>query len=975
MSQIEWWGDQLLAYFFGSAADPVLYVAATPGSLRLATGARFATDQEAHQHFVEIFQAAVGRQLFSQAIDDELATWNRNATIEPTSLAVLLVGSCLAAHDMSTVEGHAYTRSLTRLISNGREHEAGNLAGAWIEFAAWLRRRREDGEPYASLTLPPERVGWKHVGYALDLTFPRDHDLALLADLLESEGYVGEPPSPPAVLGIFNRRGVAAFSDRFRDALASFREDHSIGVDRANHPFLRAVEIASRRPRTNDGLGAFSFVAALDGQQLRPYLVATSEAAARRSGFDHRRWGDRILLCQGDNFIEPVFQVLSGAKQLSGLAPFRRGGLLPFNGPLGAIYEACRGRTVSAAHHFLIDAARSTDLLRALCARPGGMRTAPALIPGWTQVLNAKVTSPKDLPEELTPGARGVYAASISFEGGIPIQDGYLAVPQLLPMVRCFGAEEATISGGSKPLERIPDDDGAFALPPSLAAATYEVQASASVPGFPAKRTLHLFAPGEYAEFKVPSGASKDVLFGEGGLSDEVKLADALTFAVADDVEHLGTSWGASSGVLWLGRVAGQLASTPRDGFDWQLETTNDGRRVVYRLGSVSSDMPPEDARVRDDGDHRGNLRLWRQAFKGELGPVVGPQALRELYRARAINVPVALRAVPSEYLTKPRLHEFLEVGGRVQQACDVLATIASRTQGVPAGRFFETLDAVLELGSLDTASKAAVARAWQEVGCVDLWWDATWRGMTVTFRPPRALIFRAGADLRCVITGLVSSRLRRQLTEAFERAGMELREKGSVSPHVPAQLVVHGTDFSSVITALDSCSLTTRCALPPLRETVATVANTIAAPRLPLSTAETTRYWSPSIAAFVEAQPADDVILTELSSVNTPKRYQISRSGQPVWWSASKVWGFLAFHLLRGREPFRSEDFGIRRVDSSPTFLPLPLARTVAALGPASPGPEGSGRTLTYLYPAMTSSLRRDVLDALGPFAMAVST
>ena len=104
------------------------------------------------------------------------------------------------------------------------------------------------------------------------------------------------------------------------------------------------------------------------------------------------------------------------------------------------------------------------------------------------------------------------------------------------------------------------------------------------------------------------------------------------------------------------------------------------------------------------------------------------------------------------------------------------------------------------------------------------------------------------------------------------------------------------------------------------------------------------------------------------------PHVYLIKNEGSRVATTYSRNWAILRAYREAGRTPFaRREGRALVRVVDGPMYLPQPIARLLAIVGPDAPAPElrprpgGLTPAIEYWYRFPTQRLLEQVVEFLG--------
>jgi hypothetical protein len=225
------WNAELFRRYFATDDDARPVRQLTIGAEELADVAG-APDTPADVQ--EAFESAMregcsARELEARLSVDAHSKWLRTGGKgEPPYVADLLF-TCYAAGlvDEDTVDVGDFRERLRILLG----HDVGQpvyplegLGKLWEQFAAWLRRQRDQGAPYRELMLP--ECGYEvRIGYSKRLVFPLRRDRQILIDVLAGADVGREPPLRDvlALLSKASHRFTPAFQTALDRALAAYR--------------------------------------------------------------------------------------------------------------------------------------------------------------------------------------------------------------------------------------------------------------------------------------------------------------------------------------------------------------------------------------------------------------------------------------------------------------------------------------------------------------------------------------------------------------------------------------------------------------------------------------------------------------------------------------------------------------------------------------------------------------------------------
>ncbi|MEZ4863838.1 MAG: hypothetical protein R3C14_21120 [Caldilineaceae bacterium] len=376
-----------------------------------------------------------------------------------------------------------FRRRLALLMEHdpGVSYPLAELADLWRAFSQWLDVMRNKGKPYRRLELPhPGRE--VRIGFSLKLTFPsrRDHDT--LVGLFANEGFANDPPIPN-ILSILGKNKFR-FSENFWEAYDDFRRAF-VGKDREleKYPFWGAVRdavasIQNQQVNAAEDQHSLKFVYEPDGfVLLLSTLPKTFPDCALEFVNADTPYGEfSNVLCKGDEsvsgFLVATKQLLSGAyrEKMNGIGWSAidiaiRQGVLFFAKTDVLSWELIFVRRDEGELNGLV---RNSLIQQFLTAFPLDKRpeTRESKYSNWTEIeqfpacwlMSMQYTerSPLSQIRCLQPTVTGT---SLRLIGGCPVNDGFLGIPHLLPLVR---------SSSSDTVEVIPEDSNSKAQSISL---------------------------------------------------------------------------------------------------------------------------------------------------------------------------------------------------------------------------------------------------------------------------------------------------------------------------------------------------------------------------------------------------------------------------------------------------------------------------------------------------------------------------
>lgn len=277
----------------------------------------------------------------------------------------------------------------------------------------------------------------------------------------------------------------------------------------------------------------------------------------------------------------------------------------------------------------------------------------------------------------------------------------------------------------------------------------------------------------------------------------------------------------------------------------------------------------------------------------------------------------------------------------------------------------------VLLKETLDTEWKNVwpALRGWVESGMLDCFVDRRWRARFYFGREPELVVFQDSESPTGVLAGLVPSYLRHRFAEMAKSLGLEIKERSSSSTLVPSMSCCRAKSFDLLVT------LARELELPEVRRLhrPAQIANSlkqVMLSRLPEPEHwPVYKYWDWRRLAFAESPAAEAPHLVALHWCRRddgPDCYKIYQDRALAWWTRSRTWGILAAMMFAGTPAFRLTPTGDISSAGVGIHLPLPLARFLAIVGHALPGPVVNEKSAEYGYFPSNRKLAQAILNIL---------
>ena len=341
---------------------------------------------------------------------------------------------------------------------------------------------------------------------------------------------------------------------------------------------------------------------------------------------------------------------------------------------------------------------------------------------------------------------------------------------------------------------------------------------------------------------------------------------------------------------------------------------------------------------------------------------VTAPQEDWKLERSRETSVTRISVAPVSPRSTDP-LHKLTTI----------LSSQFAAQRGIPEGLLLPLMTSAL---ALEVHRVWPVLRAWVEAGILDVLTDARWRSRTYFARTPRLVAYRRGIRYEAVLTGLAPPFLLERFDRLAARFHLTRADASSVSPAVPLLARCHSrrldllTEFAKELGLPELEWLRTPRAIAASVRSV-TERHLTEPQNWPLY-----REWDWNRRIFSETPTrttCSGISIRWCRRDDGPDCYKIWRDGSLVWWSRSRTWAVIAAFTLAGLPVFEIESGGVIQSRGDSLYLPLPLARIVALIGPVPPAPvQLPDSTTLYRYTFPDDVSRDSVLEILWPSSLA---
>ena len=987
------WNDCLGPYFFGitsnGSVDPIRRLVVTPAELAKATGIPGVLPEQAVASFRRALCEQVRKVGSLLADAKNFGSWSASHVHEQPPFIAHLLATCWAATETAEEfheEGSFFAR-LSLLLDNAPIGTPTHLPKLWEDLAKWLTGARHAGYPYRELLLP-EVGGLKRIGYSLRLAFPSRTDQRKLAEVLSDKGLIGLNPPPGVTIRAVGST-LSRFSKPFKAEFDQFRlawENREPLADRS--PFWLAVLDTVLR---GEGMDESNSARARFKLQLRmaegnfTLLALASEGATLPDGLTPR---PHASAGEGYYFIEAVealegkdrlaavaHRLLAGEVSLPRLSPLARQGVLLFDtdesGRYALVDEPGSSQMRALVRADLLDAFR-----RLIVSPPAvQLQVEESIYPGWLEVHDFAMRIPEPRELEGTP-LEGCWSLSPHFVvnrihpvGGVRLEAGFLLTPSLMPSFAVQGADDVCleVEGHSTlALSQETLQSKTWLLPPSTPPGQHTLVARYAGEVV-ARREVRFFQTVSSEDYKRPTdweswaaeGVTGDVVpfkSAESSPADATGLADSGTDFLPEVRQR-----------FFLGPRIGDVQLQPQEGFDWMAYRLRSGGQWALEFrGDAATARLPE----RVVGPP-GAARFWRQTFRD--AQLVGENSvtlrLREAYRAEvtrknlprfeAAPVDPGLHDRPKESAPHSELHAFETL----------LAALACRKHGLSESEFHEYSQRLF--GLQDYAKRWDLMRAWEEVGALDRALSMRFNARLLFAVRPHLVRFRAGQLWMGTLLGLTTEATRERVINAANQLGLHVEKRRSHSSLVPTLLALQSERPEAFEELQRRAALAPTRWLLPLESTLTSLvqATTPRGPgplNYPLHGT-----WSPQRRHFEVSKEnvgLNGVRVDWFRRADAPDYFTV-RGGQGApFWTYSRNLALLAMLQRMGESPFGA-DGGVALVRApqvTPVYLPIVVARIVAALGAVAPGPEDGPHT-TYRYNFPTQQLRTLVVQCLG--------
>jgi hypothetical protein len=962
------WNVRLLAHFFARRSEndgPVTTLLATQEEIARATGDAAASPDEVHDTFIAATLRTVRRASLLDTAADYLGYPAPPLDDQIPPFVSCLIFTCIAAAESSedlASEG-SFVARLRRLTNDCLPDPSLQiLPRLWENLAAWLAEPTNTTR-YRRLRLP-DRGGLTRIGYTTKLAFPDRRDQKELSELLDAEGLLGHEPPVGKIVSLVARER-SRFRRPFLDAMDEFRQHLSASATASgssrllDHRFWSAVREAAIRGRgrteTLELRYRVQLLADLQDDQLS--LIAVSDDAAAADDVvasielpvAYGPWRYAVVeksdagALDGGAIDRVVLSLLRFAHHVAPLSGYIEQGILPFLETNHGLLELAPMNRIGAAQLALVKEGLDDDLVALFGANT--TRVATCRYDGWVQVERPNLATLASERLESTSLRRAwmlhrsVTRVGVSLSGGIPTDDGWLGLSEVLPRVEAPGATAITArcSDRDVPLRA---DDGSWRFPRQDFVGTCELRVTSSDDDT-AARFVHFSLSPTHEEYKEPADPTAWIVEGVGATSATTRTTPFLAGSPVDDARGFADS------TIYLGRELGQFVPDETNAA-WSISEFGGvrvGRRVRADLAVAPTAQSASPAA----------RRYWRKLLLQSAADPADAQfgdarhAVRQhVQRGGLTEVDFGAFEV-TEHVKAADSHRSLE---------RLVGAVAARANSRCGMSWSEWSLVVQQLMGLDPHHVGAVTRAWQEVGAIDVLAASRWRHRCVFARRPSLVTYRCGDEIGATLVGLalVSTRLR--LADVARRGGIPFEERGSVSPFVPKTVVLRASRMDQ---------------LEQLARAVGIGVSTIDLATDRFRGACTHDPFSPAPVAYHWSNRWQTWSLTEPETPPGPEVIHWLRDDRPGYWRVSHddktIWSYDLNTArwwaarLAGRNALKT--VSSHQLEAHHAYLPLPIARVVSVFARTNHGPEPA-QSWRYRYPLVTTRLRDEIFAAL---------
>jgi hypothetical protein len=350
---------------------------------------------------------------------------------------------------------------------------------------------------------------------------------------------------------------------------------------------------------------------------------------------------------------------------------------------------------------------------------------------------------------------------------------------------------------------------------------------------------------------------------------------------------------------------------------------------------------------------------LIESGTQADMVPVAGELPSSRLKNERPYFAPkTSLQNKP--IVSKPQKAELSEF-------LDVLASTFLRRKGLLEKELFELITSSLGVSG---GLRWPLIQSWVDQGLLDCFANAHWRSRSYFGRPPALSLYSQAGRQTVVMTGLATSALTERFIQTASRLGMNMPTRLSANEFVPPVLAVETPSATEAEQLASELQLAPPVFVEHPRSLTKPLADIMVSVGQEPLTWEAYRTWDWSQRRFLES-PRDKersgYSLVWCRREDGPDYYKIRHSNATRHWSRSRNWSLLHLYRLADLPIFRCEGTTLVS-DFAGLYLPLPLARFAAKVGPVAPGIVSKEGVDLYGYSFPNATCRDEVFESLYP-------
>ncbi|GAA5513098.1 hypothetical protein Dcar01_01824 [Deinococcus carri] len=1016
------WNSKLINYYFtvreGESSSPVEQLPATPHELVAVTGDLEAPPDEVVNRFVSVLkkQLPAFRISFCGFCTEDRG-WKTDSDRPPHFFAMLWL-TCLVAYGYP--DGHPGNFHERMFDVFERQQHLECLPELWLDLQKWTSNRASAdhvAKRFRRLVLPPRDNFRTVIGASWFLAFPHDHDRSKLRQLLEDHDLVGEEPPLRRVVKLLADARYT-FSGSFGQDLDNFVQQFvTTDKDVRNSAFWRAVRQEAlaaygggRNPRAQEPNAGLMAYYNEDDDLLVPYVACAEDAtlpavfSKTALGFSHNGFSCLVLRSpdQGALSVEQaVAAAVEGTLPIPRASLHYRRGVMIFKLATAGEYELVGGLNADRADMALV----RNDLAATFVEHYGGT-AEPAYFEGWRQIGGCRVRIAPDAPRGLEgiPHLQATMASpTVRIVGGIRGDDGFVALPGLLPRVRFDGATRVEIrdpAGRVVPAARAADSPDEWLLPDHLVAeAPGRFSALVHWPstdGAEHTSTCEFTLGNRQVRHDYKSlGAGVYVSEGPAGDMAQLTRDDEIPSWIAgdpldasDDGTRRPDEIESLPDVVYLAPRLGDMNRKKTAEHDWLV--LGDPRRpsLLLFVGDPRSPAPREPRK----SPHSKDRSIWRKAVHrsrrvevrvedGRIESLDGHPEVRAVLSAlktrdldHADQADASIAGLDDSLTTTPWVG--VAPSPRTSELVDALAALACRRSGMRLSTTVDLFGRATGLSRFDRSDTLyELLRSWVEAGTLDV---VHARGQPVSYvmaRRPGFVTYRVGSRFRAALIGLLPSLSVSELERHARRRGALVETRHGANVWQPPVVQIEVDDLAVLR------ELTREFELAPSRWFEAPFKRTPHATPAVQATRSGSdpayvreKVWDWKSSRFLKASSGTPSAGIHVEMRRHPRRcpvYVIRQDGQDVAWSELRNVALIrAYHLKYGDLPFSDDPSEpVVRTWADGIYLPVHFGRLCAVLGAGLSGPsiDASGKVLSYAYP-LFGGYRETLSEYLNP-------